>query len=147
MLCCEHLEEIIWDESGVKTSSFDAERVFVLREELRRTADSLIKQSSGWTGAFQFHILKALLDKIETMYFSSHEHQLGQDMEALSCLAELLQAVYKNLSPSTVTEPHLTEIRTMIGKMVCNQLYEMKRTRSSIFYRKLDRILMQLWVL
>ncbi|PLW22912.1 hypothetical protein PCASD_12021 [Puccinia coronata f. sp. avenae] len=147
VLCCEHLEKSIWDESGMKVANFETERVFVLREELRRTADSLIRQSSGWTGAFQFHILQALLDKIETMYFSSHEHQVGRDMEALGCLVELLEVVYKNLSPSTVTESHLTEIRAMIGKMVCNQLYEIKRTRSSIFHRKLDRILMQLWVL
>ncbi|OAV99777.1 hypothetical protein PTTG_25291 [Puccinia triticina 1-1 BBBD Race 1] len=139
------LEEYFRDDRRSKTVSFEADNMIVLREELQNTANDVIRQSCGWTGDFQFSIIKNLLGKMQSIYFTSGHKP--QDLEALGILAELLESISNNLSQSTVAETNLVEIRAIIGKIVCNQHYGIGHSHSPIIDRKFDRILMQFWVL
>jgi hypothetical protein len=125
------------------------DNMMVLREELSKLAENILRQSSGWTGDFQFHMIKTLLGKMERIYFAlttTSGHEVC-DLEALGILAELLETVSKNLSLSSVAENNLIEIRAIIAKIVCNQQFGIGLSHSPIIDRKFDRVLMQFWVL
>jgi len=148
VLCCESLEEYF--SGAKKRSSFEVEKVLELREGLARATESVVRQSREWTGDMQFQILKRLLGKLERIYVTSHPHLkgvAGHELDALGLLAELLETLSHHLSGSTLTELHLGEIRATIRSIVCNHLYASGHLHSTIVDRKLDRVLMQFWVL
>ncbi|KAA1108954.1 hypothetical protein PGT21_029725 [Puccinia graminis f. sp. tritici] len=149
--CCQRLEEYFWDDRRSKTTvtSFEVDNMMVLREELSKLAQNIIRQSSGWTGDFQFHMIKTLLGKMESIYFTdttSSGHKVC-DLEALAILAELLETVSKNLAQSTMAEINLVEIRAIIAKIVCNHQFGIGLSHSPMMDRKFDRVLMRFWVL